>query len=50
MPAPTQRSWDSIIREADPQFDEHRTKTEVYEWKNGRKHYDKPNPYSGTST
>lgn len=46
----TTRSWLSIVREADPEFDAKKRKQMVYDFSNGRKFYDKLDPYAGTST
>lgn len=46
----TQRSYDAVLREADPEFEKKKREVPVYTWSNGRTFYDRLDPYSGTST
>lgn len=39
------RSWSQLVRNADPDFDRESRRPWVYEFSNGRRFLDKPNPY-----
>jgi hypothetical protein len=50
MSQQTTRSYRAILEEADPDFYQQRRKQPAYEFSNGRRFYEKPDPYAGTGT